>query len=69
MKSLESCLRFGYPLLVQDVERIDPILNPVLNKVCVNFIAASLSVDGLVLCIFSFTVVCDWFLRFFLGGL
>eukprot|EP00002_Diphylleia_rotans_P002763 TRINITY_DN1178_c0_g2_i14.p1 TRINITY_DN1178_c0_g2~~TRINITY_DN1178_c0_g2_i14.p1 ORF type:complete len:4518 (+),score=1049.96 TRINITY_DN1178_c0_g2_i14:77-13630(+) len=32
MKSLESCLRFGYPLLVQDVERIDPILNPVLNK-------------------------------------
>jgi dynein heavy chain 1 len=32
MKNLESALRFGYPLLVQDVENIDPILNPVLNK-------------------------------------
>ena len=25
-------LRFGNPLLVQDVENYDPILNPVLNK-------------------------------------
>eukprot|EP00761_Pharyngomonas_kirbyi_P012437 gb/GECH01012464.1/.p1 GENE.gb/GECH01012464.1/~~gb/GECH01012464.1/.p1 ORF type:complete len:4713 (+),score=1227.40 gb/GECH01012464.1/:1-14139(+) len=32
MKHLESALRFGYPLLVQDVENIDPILNPILNK-------------------------------------
>eukprot|EP01105_Mastigella_eilhardi_P022506 TRINITY_DN553_c0_g1_i1.p1 TRINITY_DN553_c0_g1~~TRINITY_DN553_c0_g1_i1.p1 ORF type:complete len:4613 (+),score=1400.71 TRINITY_DN553_c0_g1_i1:1522-13839(+) len=32
MKNLESALRFGYPLLVQDVENIDPVLNPVLNK-------------------------------------
>uniref|UniRef100_A0A0G4FLJ2 Dynein heavy chain, cytoplasmic n=1 Tax=Chromera velia CCMP2878 TaxID=1169474 RepID=A0A0G4FLJ2_9ALVE len=32
MKSLESSLRFGTPLLVQDVEHVDPILNSVLNK-------------------------------------
>lgn len=32
MKNLESALRFGCPLLVQDVEKIDPILNSVLNK-------------------------------------
>eukprot|EP01133_Synstelium_polycarpum_P001082 gene1082-1226_t len=32
MKNLESALRFGCPLLVQDVENIDPVLNPVLNK-------------------------------------
>ena len=31
-KNLESALRFGTPLLVQDVESYDPILNPVLNK-------------------------------------
>ena len=31
-KNLESSLRFGNPLLVQDVESYDPILNPVLNK-------------------------------------
>ena len=31
-KNLESALRFGNPLLVQDVESYDPILNPVLNK-------------------------------------
>lgn len=32
MKNLESALRFGCPLLVQDVENLDPVLNPVLNK-------------------------------------
>ncbi|EAR94592.2 dynein heavy chain, cytoplasmic protein (macronuclear) [Tetrahymena thermophila SB210] len=32
MKTLETSLCFGCPLLVQDVERIDPILNSVLNK-------------------------------------
>ena len=32
MKALETSLRFGYPLLVQDVECIDPIMNPILNK-------------------------------------
>lgn len=32
MKNLESALRFGCPLLVQDVESMDPVLNPVLNK-------------------------------------
>lgn len=32
MKHLESSLRFGTPLFVQDVETIDPVLNPVLNK-------------------------------------
>lgn len=32
MKTLASAIRFGTPLLVQDVEKIDPILNPVLNK-------------------------------------
>ncbi|XP_030854690.1 cytoplasmic dynein 1 heavy chain 1 [Strongylocentrotus purpuratus] len=31
-KNLESSLRFGNPLLVQDVENYDPILNPVLNR-------------------------------------
>ncbi|CAF4132742.1 unnamed protein product, partial [Rotaria sp. Silwood2] len=31
-KNLESALRFGNPLVVQDVERYDPILNPVLNR-------------------------------------
>ncbi|KAJ1568194.1 Cytoplasmic dynein 1 heavy chain 1, partial [Cladochytrium tenue] len=32
LKVLESSLRFGNPLLVQDVENLDPILNAVLNK-------------------------------------
>lgn len=32
LKHLETCLRFGCPILVQDVEKIDPILNSVLNK-------------------------------------
>jgi len=32
MKHLETAIRFGLPLLVQDVERIDPVLNSVLNK-------------------------------------
>ena len=32
MKQLESCLRFGTPMLVTDVEKMDPILNSVLNK-------------------------------------
>lgn len=32
MKNLETSLRFGCPILVQDVEKIDPILNSVLNK-------------------------------------
>lgn len=32
LKALESSLRFGNPLLIQDVEYLDPILNPILNK-------------------------------------
>ena len=32
IKTLESALRFGYPVLVQDVEKIDPIMNSLLNK-------------------------------------
>eukprot|EP00919_Chromeraceae_sp_WS-2016_P001806 GHVR01004377.1.p1 GENE.GHVR01004377.1~~GHVR01004377.1.p1 ORF type:complete len:4168 (-),score=965.61 GHVR01004377.1:131-12634(-) len=32
MKNLESALRFGTALLLQDVERVDPILNSVLNR-------------------------------------
>jgi len=32
MKTLESALRFGNSILVTDVENIDPILNPVLNR-------------------------------------
>ncbi|KAJ3385444.1 hypothetical protein HDU84_002244 [Entophlyctis sp. JEL0112] len=32
LKVLESALRFGNVLLVQDVENLDPILNSVLNK-------------------------------------
>ena len=31
-KNLESALRFGNPLLIQDVESYDPIMNPVLNR-------------------------------------
>ncbi|KAI0132222.1 dynein heavy chain, N-terminal region 1-domain-containing protein [Xylariales sp. AK1849] len=31
-KQLESSLRFGNPILIQDAEHLDPILNPVLNK-------------------------------------
>ncbi len=32
LKTLASAVRFGTPLIIQDVEAIDPILNPVLNK-------------------------------------
>ena len=32
LKNLESALRFGNPLLIQDVENLDPILNSVLNR-------------------------------------
>ncbi|RUP48413.1 dynein heavy chain [Jimgerdemannia flammicorona] len=32
LKNLESALRFGNPILIQDVENLDPILNAVLNK-------------------------------------
>jgi len=32
MKLLETSLRFGCPLVVEDVEKIDTILNSVLNK-------------------------------------
>lgn len=32
LKTLASAIRFGTPLLVNDVESLDPILNPVLNK-------------------------------------
>jgi dynein heavy chain 1 len=32
IKTLEAALRFGYPILVQDVEKIDPIMNSLLNK-------------------------------------
>ena len=32
LKVLESALRFGNALLIQDVENLDPILNAVLNK-------------------------------------
>jgi len=32
LKTLASAIRFGTPLFVHDVESIDPILNPVLNR-------------------------------------
>ncbi len=32
LKVLESALRFGNTLLIEDVEHLDPILNPVLNR-------------------------------------
>lgn len=32
LKNLESALRFGNPILIQDVEHLDPILNAVLNR-------------------------------------
>lgn len=31
-KNLESALRFGCPIVVEDVENMDPILNPILNR-------------------------------------
>ncbi|KAI4602866.1 Dynein heavy chain, cytoplasmic [Pestalotiopsis sp. 9143b] len=31
-KQLESAIRFGNPILVQDAEYLDPVLNPVLNR-------------------------------------
>ncbi|EFX05210.1 dynein heavy chain [Grosmannia clavigera kw1407] len=31
-KQLESALRFGNPILIQDAEHLDPVLNHVLNK-------------------------------------
>lgn len=32
MKTLASAIRFGTPLLINDAESVDPILNPILNK-------------------------------------
>ncbi|KAL8769492.1 MAG: hypothetical protein Q9209_004553 [Squamulea sp. 1 TL-2023] len=32
IKQLESALRFGNPILIQDAEHLDPVLNQVLNK-------------------------------------
>ena len=32
LKTLASAIRFGSPIIVHDVESLDPILNPVLNK-------------------------------------
>ena len=32
IKVLEKCLRFGLPLLIQNVEKVDPMLNALLNK-------------------------------------
>jgi len=32
MKTLASAIRFGTPLLINDAEAVDPILNPILNK-------------------------------------
>ncbi|KAL8759989.1 MAG: hypothetical protein Q9199_000365 [Rusavskia elegans] len=32
IKQLESALRFGNPILIQDAEHLDPVLNHVLNK-------------------------------------
>lgn len=32
MKTIKTAIQFGCPLIVQDVEKVDPILNSVLNK-------------------------------------
>ena len=32
IKILATAIRFGNPILVQDVETLDPVLNPILNK-------------------------------------
>ena len=32
MKTIGSAIRFGTPLLVNDAESVDPVLNPILNK-------------------------------------
>lgn len=32
LKNLGSAIRFGTPLLINDVETVDPVLNPILNK-------------------------------------
>jgi len=31
VKTLSACVRFGTPLIVLDVESLDPIINPILN--------------------------------------
>jgi dynein heavy chain 1 len=32
MKTLAGAVRFGTTLLVENVEKLDPVLNPILNK-------------------------------------
>lgn len=32
MKQLENALRFGLPIIVLDSEKVNPILNSILNK-------------------------------------
>lgn len=32
LKVLEKCLRFGLPVLITNVEKVDPMMNSVLNK-------------------------------------
>ncbi len=32
LKTLASAARFGTPLLIEEVERVDPVLNPLLNR-------------------------------------
>ena len=29
---MEKCLRFGLPVLIRNVEKVDPIMNSLLNK-------------------------------------
>ena len=36
MKTLASAVRFGTTLVVENVESIDPVLNPILNKEIIN---------------------------------
>lgn len=32
MKQLENALRFGLPIIILDSEKVNPILNSILNK-------------------------------------
>jgi hypothetical protein len=67
LKDLEAALRFGTALLVEDVESIDPVLNPVLNRGTLPFPSLSPSFSFLSLSLsLSLTLVLFLFVFLFL---